>query len=391
MLDVVLILLLVLAAIVGYRHGLLRGVARLVGLVAGGLVAFLLLPSLTVAVHDNGMSSIVIPFAVFVALLLGSHLGSLIGLALQRGAGTIRIGLLDHVAGAIAHVAILGVLIAVIAASLTTLGNAQITLAVTNSRVVTGVNTTLPTGLRRSIAEWQSTLTASGLPRVIDTIDGITANPGLPDDQAETQAQTAASRSVVRISGIATACSSIKTGSGFVVSPNRVVTNAHVVAGVQEPVVESTAGSSTRGHVVFFNPRQDLAVIATDRLDAPTLALGASPRNGQTAAVQGFPYGGPFTSRTARVLGTSTVSVADIYGDGSYARRVQTLAAQVSPGNSGGPLLNAEGRVIGVVFARDRNMADVGYSLSDAELASVARSAPADTATVSTQSCRTAE
>jgi S1-C subfamily serine protease len=388
--DAVLVVLLILAAVIGYQQGLVRSLAALLGMIVGGVIAFAVVPSLVVSVQNSPVSILMIPMAILLSLLLGRLLGSFVGRLLHRGAVTAKIGLFDRMIGAAAHVVVFAVVIAVVSASLTTLGNSQLTIAVTNSRVVAAVNGFLPTKVRQQIAAWQSALTESGLPRVLDAIGGLTTNPELPQDQAATAAQQNAAASVVRISGVASACNDVQTGSGFVVSRNRVVTNAHVVAGVTDPVVESRSGQSARGRVVSFDPARDLAVIAVESLNVPSLELAAAATPGETAAVQGYPFGGPFVSRAATVLNASTVSVADIYGAGQYQRHIYTLAADVQPGNSGGPLLDGTGDVLGVVFAKDKTLGNVGYALTDQELAAVASAAPTEMATVSTQSCRTA-
>lgn len=391
MFDAVLVVLLVLAAVIGYQQGIIRSLAGLLGMILGGVIAFAVVPSLVVSVQNSPVSILMIPMAILLSLLLGRLLGSFVGRLLHRGAATAKIGLFDRMIGAAAHVVVFAVVIAVVSASLTTLGNSQLTIAVTNSRVVAAVNGLLPTKVRQQIAAWQSALTESGLPRVLDAIGGLTTNPELPQDQAATAAQQNAAASVVRISGVASACNDVQTGSGFVVSRNRVVTNAHVVAGVTDPVVESRSGQSARGRVVLFDPARDLAVIALESLNVSPLELAAAATPGETAAVQGYPFGGPFVSRAATVLNASTVSVADIYGSGQYQRHIYTLAADVQPGNSGGPLLDGTGDVLGVVFAKDKTLGNVGYALTDQELSAVASAAPTEMATVSTQSCRTAE
>ena len=390
MLDVVLFVLLVVAALIGYRRGLIRTAALLLGMVLGAVIAFMVIPLVSARLPAGGISLTVIPLTVVLCLALGSTIASIIGNVLRQGVQAIHIGMVDRLVGAAAHVALLAIIMAMVGASLSTLGNPEITIPVTNSRVITGVNRALPAGLRRQIAVWQTSLTQSGLPRLIDTINGETTEPGLPEDTGETTGQVAAAKSVVRITGLAPACSSVKAGSGVVIAKNRVITNAHVVAGVDEPVVQTTSGGSVRGRVVIFDPVRDVAVIATDTLNVPTLRLDSTPA-GDSAVIQGFPYGGPFASEPASVMSTANAKVSDIYGKGSYTRSVETLATQVSPGNSGGPVLDGDGDVIGLVFARNKELSNVGYALSYQEIASAANNAANQTAQVDTQSCRIAE
>src|SRR5690606_26696731 len=139
---------------------------------------------------------------------------------------------------------------------------------------------------------------------------------GVPDVDTGTDALAAAAQSVVRISGTAYACGQNQSGTGFVIAPDRVVTNAHVVAGVPNPVVEAPNGQALDGSVVYFDPADDLAVIAVAGLAAQPLDLAAPLEPGDDAVIDGYPYGGPFTSGPAEVLAVSTERLEDIYGSG---------------------------------------------------------------------------
>jgi S1-C subfamily serine protease len=159
------------------------------------------------------------------------------------------------------------------------------------------------------------------------------------------------------------------------------------VAGVDRPVVELPGGTVREGRVVYYDPVDDLAVIAVDDLGANPLDIAPTLSAGDSAVVQGYPYGGPFTSGSAAVIDVSTVSVPDSYGAGGADREVYSLAAVVRPGNSGGPLLTTGGDVAGVIFARDDSEADVGYAMTSAELRPVADRADDLGTAVSTGQC----
>jgi len=148
---------------------------------------------------------------------------------------------------------------------------------------------------------------------------------------------------------VAYACGISSSGSGFVIAEDRVVTNAHVVAGVDRPVVELPGREARDGQVVYFDPVDDIAVIAVDDLEADPLEVAPVLPAGSSAAVQGYPHGGPFESMSAAVLAVGIVPVPDIYDDSSHPREIYTLDANVRPGNSGGPLFNLQGEVIGVL------------------------------------------
>ncbi len=149
---------------------------------------------------------------------------------------------------------------------------------------------------------------------------------------------------------------------------DRVVTNAHVVAGVDAPLVELPGQPAREGRVVYFDPIDDIAVVSVDQLDARALPISSALAVGSPAVVQGYPGGGPFTSGSAQVISEGTVPVPDIYDDSSAPRDIYAIASIVRPGNSGGPLLTTDGQVAGIVFARSDTDDNVGYAMTPAEL-----------------------
>jgi S1-C subfamily serine protease len=155
------------------------------------------------------------------------------------------------------------------------------------------------------------------------------------------------------------------------VAADRVVTNAHVVAGVGSPVVEVRGGGALPGKVVYFDPVRDLAVIQVSGLSTPPLGLAGDLAAGDNAVFDGYPLGGPFRSNPATVQTVSTVGVPDIYGQNPSPLQLYSLAANVQEGNSGGPLVSTDGRVAGVVFAKAANGSGQGFALTNQELAPV--------------------
>jgi S1-C subfamily serine protease len=158
-------------------------------------------------------------------------------------------------------------------------------------------------------------------------------------------------------------------GSGFVYAPQHVLTNAHVVAGAQSVTV-----AGQRAKVVVFDPERDVAVLYVPGLHAPLMHFASKPANsGQPAVVLGYPENGPFTARSARVRGESTVRGSDIYGTGSVQRSIYSVRSVVRSGNSGGPLMAYNGRVLGMVFATALDSPDTGFALTDQEIRGRAR------------------
>jgi S1-C subfamily serine protease len=169
----------------------------------------------------------------------------------------------------------------------------------------------------------------------------------------------------VKITGLASLCDREQEGSGWVVAPERVVTNAHVVSGTQaESVQIQGVGRSYDAHVVVFDPERDLAVLSVPGLPAPTSTLGTDLQRSDGAVVAGFPLDGPYSLDSARVRDVLTATGDDIYGRPGVSRQVYSLYAEVQPGNSGGPLLSPSGAVVGVVFARSLDDPETGYALT---------------------------
>jgi S1-C subfamily serine protease len=180
-------------------------------------------------------------------------------------------------------------------------------------------------------------------------IRGPEPNVGPPDPALLGSAGVRlASPSVFRVIG--TACGLGVEGSGWVAAPNLVVTNAHVVAGMKDAHVDHNDGESRDAEVVAFDPRNDVAVLRVGGLGAPALRL-VDPVEGQAVAILGYPENGPFTATPGRIGQTGAVLTEDAYGRGPIRRLVTTLRGQVRHGNSGGPAVDAQGRVQTTIFA----------------------------------------
>ena len=192
----------------------------------------------------------------------------------------------------------------------------------------------------------------------------------------------------MKITGAAVACDRGQEGSGAVIAPQRVITNAHVVAGVKEPYVQvGGVGRQYPARVVSFDPRRDLAVLAVPALQAPPLPEGDNLARGDDAIVAGFPRNGPFKVNAARVRQVIQASGEDIYARPGVVREVYSLFADVQPGNSGGPLLDRNGALAGVVFAKSLDDNQTGYALTLDEVEPVIQAGTTASGTVSTGDC----
>jgi S1-C subfamily serine protease len=385
--DVVLIALLLVALLVGIQRGLLASLGVLIGVVLGGLAAFWLVP----LVNDlwPWQSTRVLVVVALVVLLLagGAAAFGALGAALRRGVDrSAPLRVIDRVLGGVLAVAAGALSLSLIASSVVPTGAPVISAALGSSQVVRTIDSLTPRPIAETLARVRSAVLDDGLPRLGELLD-LDVQPTAPPVALDDPELTEAAASVARVSGVAYACGTSATGSGFVLAADRVVTNAHVVAGVTAPIVELPGLPAREGRIVYFDPIDDLAVVAVDDLGAAALPVVPPLSPGTAAVVQGYPFGGPFTMVNAEVISSGSVLVPDIYGTSNALREIYALAAQVQPGNSGGPLLTADGDVAGVVFARAEADADRGYAMTTAELEPVLAGAPGWTEPVPTGSC----
>jgi len=387
LLDVLLILLLLVYLGEGWRNGLVRSVATILGIVGGGILAFFAIPLIAQIIPAPFWRTIV-TVGIAVALLVGGHAaGNAIGRVIRGRIRETPLSGPDRFFGAVANVIASALVTVLIAGSVGALGIPFLSTAISGSWVVRGIETLTPAPVDAGIAQLRSLVLEEGLPSIGEALGGIATSPGVPDVDTGTDALGIAAQSVVRISGNAYACGQNQSGSGFVVATDRIVTNAHVVAGVPEPVVEAPNGQALDGRVVYFDPDTDLAIVAVQGLEVAPLALSAALAVGDDGVVDGYPFGGPFTTGPARVLAVSTEQIADIYGTRNSPREVYSLAAQVNPGNSGGPLLTTGGAVAGVVFARSASDSNLGYAMTNTELSPVVAAAPGLSTALQPGSC----
>lgn len=384
-LDVLLVIALIGYVVYGFRNGLSRSIFVIAGVVAGVIAAFFLVPLVAAWVPWPLLRPWITILAGIALIAIGHAIGSAIGRAVRSGIERSALSGLDRSFGAVVTGVAAALAASVIAFSVAQLGVPVLTRAITGSFVIRTINTLTPDPVESFLAQVRGYVLDNGLPIITDAFGGPT--PVIPQVDTGSEALNAAAQSVVRITGNAYACGVAQSGSGFVVSDDRVVTNAHVVAGVTEPVVEAPNGETLAGSIVYFDAIDDLAVIAVPGLTTAALPLGETIERGEDAAVQGYPYGGPFSSGAAAVLDVGTADVNDIYKQGSSPREVYTLAADVREGNSGGPLLSLDGEVVGVVFAKSGDRADVGYAMTMAELDPVAEQAASLWEPVSSGAC----
>ncbi len=394
LLDIGLALMLVGYAWSGYRQGFVVSVLSLGGFLGGGALAMLGLPSLLdgwAALEDNdALRAVVVVGAVFLCAALGQALAVAIGRRLRPRRGRSTSGRLDAIGGMAAVLAATAVLVWFVAGSLRPAAPPALRAAMSESRVLGAIDTVVPERTSRLFARFQEALDAEGFPRVFEGFGREPIAAADPPDAALTASPAidAVAGSIVKVIGTSDRCNQGQEGSGWVAAQGKVVTNAHVVAGLEQVFVRVRGVG--RGHpatVVLFDPRRDLAVLDVPGLDAAPLLRGSTLAAGESAVVAGFPLNGPYDLQAARVRRTIEARGADIYGQGGTIREVYSLRAVIRQGNSGGPLLDPRGRVVGVVFAKSLDDPQTGYALTLAEADPVLRYAGAAREPVATGAC----
>lgn len=386
--DIALGLLLLGALLNGFRVGLIRTLANLAGLIAGGVLAFFATPWLMSLVPDTSWRTMSTVAVVVLCLVAGITAGGFLGRIIRGGAARANLGAADRALGAASGLVVASLVVSTLASSVTVLGLPIVSPVLANSAVLRTVDQLTPTPVRAAVAQARDAVFGSALPWLVKELgSGPVTPPSAPTGPTNSAGVNTAAASTVRVAGAAYQCGQTVTGSGFVIAPGRVITNAHVVAGVTEPVVEAPGNLSRPGRVVYVDSSADLAVIAVDGLTVAALQLAAPPSNGDNVAVAGYPFGGPYQVRPGRVESVGPVTL-DENGTTS-TRTILTLAANVDHGNSGGPVLNQDGRVVGVVFAKSASVSGVGYAVPLSVLAPVAAQAGGLSTAVNPGACTT--
>lgn len=384
-LDFVVGLLLLVYTVMGFVRGFWVTLGGLLGVVGGAVGAYFAVPLVIGWVEDSAWRTPVTILTVVVLLGAGVAIGSAIGRALRKSTDKTPLKFLERLVGGVLGLVTSALVISMVAASISGLGVPWLTRALTDSRVISAIDMSTPAPVREWMAGARGAIVAQGIPTILGQVPPDQAV--VPDAGVDTADYRRASASIVRVTGLAFQCGQNQSGSGFVVAPDRIVTNAHVIAGVSEPVVDIPGQSSRAGRVVYFDPANDIAVIAVEGLGLAPIPLAPGQDPGSTGAFGGYPAGGPYQIQPSKVISRSDVAVANIYGAEPSLRNVYTLAANVQQGNSGGPLLDAQGRVAGVIFAKAVQSEPVGYALSQSILEPVAAGAPGMNEQVQTGVC----
>jgi S1-C subfamily serine protease len=375
-LDILLLVAAVWFAIVGFRQGFVVGILSVIGFLGGGLVAVYTLPVIWDWMTDNSevstAAAVVAVVVVIVCASVGQALTTHLGNKLRRYITWSPARALDATGGALVNVVAMLLVAWLIGSALAGTTLPTLGKEVRNSKVLQGVARALPSQADTWFADFSSVLAQNGFPQVFSPFANEQITDVQPPDPALANSPVAqrAKRSIVKVMGTAESCGKVLEGTGFVFDERRVMTNAHVVGGVDEPTVQiGGEGRKYDAKVVLYDWERDIAVLDVPDLNAPVLRFTADDAvSGGDAIVAGYPENGAYDVRPARVRGRITANGPDIYHRGTVRRDVYSLYATVRQGNSGGPLLTPEGRVYGVVFAKSLDDPNTGYALTADEI-----------------------
>lgn len=362
-LDWILLISLISFLASGLRKGFFVTLGAIIGFLAGGIAAFYGIPLVSTWVTNPGWRIFWIVASGLMFILIGQGIGMAIGARIRLWLNFPVLKSFDRLLGGIANTVMAALVISAIALSAATMGVPWVSQQIADSRVLSTIQTWTPKPITKFVTEARAQVMGQTIPELFEPF-APQIEAEVPEVESLGSGVDAAADSVVKIIGTAYACGVNQSGSGFVFAPDRVMTNAHVVAGINEPSVTTQDGRVLPASVVYFDSVTDLAVLQVPELGLEPLERGEDLQRGDTAAFLGYPGGGSFEAMGAVVESLSTVAIQNIYGAEPSPLRIYQLAGEVQQGNSGGPLLDARGKVVGVVFAKAKGDAEVGYALA---------------------------
>jgi S1-C subfamily serine protease len=388
--DLILIALIIMFALNGYRQGFLVGALSFFGFFGGALLGLQLAP-LVVERMESPLARVVVSLAaVFGLALAGQTIAAWAGTRLRHAITSPGGRRADDVGGIFVSVLALLLVAWMVAGPLGSSSVPSVAASVRNSAILGAVDAVMPNQARVLYNGLRDTIANGDFPNVFGDFTSTQAREVDPPDPklANSPAVRAARQSVVKIYGSAPSCRRRIEGSGFVFAPQHVMTNAHVVAGTKGALAIEVNRQRQTGRVVHYDPNLDLAVVYVPNLNAPAMVWAdQEAETGADAIVIGYPLDGPFTATSARVRDVRRVKGPNIYDNATVVREVYTIRAEVRSGNSGGPLVSRGGRLLGVIFAAAVDDPETGFALTADEAQPVATATATRTAAVGTGNC----
>ncbi len=392
--DVLVVLLAIVAGVSGWRHGMAVALLSFVGVLGGAILGVQLAPLLAGSVESKNTQVIVSVVVVVVLVALGETTGVYFGRHIRDRITGERTLAIDSGLGSVVQAATVVLAAWLVALPLTTANVPGLAAEVRGSTVLRAVDSIMPAPARELPADLRAVLDSSGFPDVLSPFAPTPITQVGPPDPtlAGSAVVQQVQDSVLKIRGRAPSCSRQLEGTGFVIGPELVMTNAHVVAGTSETSVEVV---NSRGRtremsaaVISYDPAIDLAVLYVRGLKAPALEFVPDVAAvGDDAIVLGYPLDGPFTPTAAKIRDRIQLRGPNIYDDGEVTREVYTVRAVVRSGNSGGPMIRTDGKVVGVVFGAALDDSETGFVLTAAQVEPTLDKAPTLSRPVDTGSC----
>lgn len=392
LLDLILVVLAAAFAVAGYRQGFIVGVLSCIGFLAGAAVGATFSPSVArFLVHGSSQQALVAIILVFIAAMIGQLLASLLGVMVRSRVTWRPVAMVDALGGAAVSVLSVLVIAWFIGSAVVNAPFPAVARQVQSSEVLHGVSDFMPPAAHTMFSDFRHLLDESPYTQVFGAL-GINGSANVPPPDNAVLSWPVVRRdrnSIVKIWGEAKyTCNRSLEGSGFVISPEHVLTNAHVVAGMTVgPYVSYGGGNGMPATVVLFDWNNDVAILYVPGLTAPPLHFAGSAARGSDAVVAGYPENGPFRAVPARVGSQWAANGPNIYKSGTVTRDIYAVRATVEPGNSGGPLLAKNGKVDGVIFAASTIARDTGFALTSSVVRPDVRKGRDATVQVSTRGC----
>ncbi|GGF49401.1 serine protease [Marmoricola endophyticus] len=387
LLDWALVVLLLAYAVSGYWQGFISGAFATVGLVLGGLLGIWISPHLLGGLDPSVGVSLLAVFVVLICASIGQA-------SLQYFGGNVRDAItwqparsVDAVGGAALSVVAVLVVTWMLGVAVSGSNIPGVANLVRNSAVLSEVDGVMPASAQGALRSFNNVVGDSFFPSYLEPFArerivevGPAGRRVLRDPDIQR-----AQKSVFKIRGN-NKCGQGVEGSGFLYNPERVMTNAHVVAGVSDPRVV-VDGELRRAEVVYYDSDSDVAVLEVPSLQGPFLRFSQAGKRDQVGAALGYPEDGPYDAQPARIRAEQRLRSPDIYGDSTVTRQVFSVRGVIRPGNSGGPLVSTAGRVLGVVFAASVSDDDTGYALTAGQVRTAAAQGISSDDEVSTGDC----
>lgn len=387
--DGLLIVVAIIAVRGGWRQGAIASILAGIGIAAGLIIGLALAPPI-MGLTESLALRFLLGLAVIIVLIgMGNLIGAVLGGSLRQRMRLRWSQTFDSIVGAILQFIVVMLVCWMVSVPLAAGAGPPVSDGIRNSTVLRGIDRLVPDSWSAIPARIAALLDESGLPPLVSPfqstrVDDVPA----PNTNVENRALVEQVRpSVIHVVSTAEECSRRLMGSGFVAAEDYVVTNAHVVAGSGTVRLDTVLGVKD-AEVVYFNPEVDVAVLHSPELGLGPLDWsegGAQP--GDDAVVAGHPASGPFEASPARIANQVTISGSDIYAEGRVEREAYTVRGSIREGNSGGPLLDAQGDVLGVVFGASRDTSDVGFAVTADEVRRQVGDITQLTTAVDTQAC----